>query len=36
VAQGEQAELWLDATKLHLFDPADGRTLAQTADKATT
>jgi multiple sugar transport system ATP-binding protein len=25
--QGEEAELWVDATKLHLFDPEDGRSL---------
>jgi multiple sugar transport system ATP-binding protein len=35
VTQGDEAELWLDATKLHLFDPSDGRTLAKTADAAT-
>ena len=27
VKQGEEAELWVDATKLHLFDPEDGRSL---------
>jgi multiple sugar transport system ATP-binding protein len=27
VRQGEEAELWVDATKLHLFDPEDGRSL---------
>jgi multiple sugar transport system ATP-binding protein len=27
VKQGEEAELWVDATKLHLFDPEDGRNL---------
>ncbi|HEY1274042.1 MAG TPA: sn-glycerol-3-phosphate ABC transporter ATP-binding protein UgpC [Thermoleophilaceae bacterium] len=27
VRQGEEAELWVDATKLHLFDPDDGRSL---------
>jgi multiple sugar transport system ATP-binding protein len=25
--QGEELELWVDATKLHLFDPEDGRNL---------
>jgi multiple sugar transport system ATP-binding protein len=27
VRQGEDAELWVDATRLHLFDPEDGRNL---------
>ena len=27
VKQGEEAELWVDATKLQLFDPDDGRNL---------
>jgi multiple sugar transport system ATP-binding protein len=27
VRQGEEAELWVDASKLHLFDPEDGRSL---------
>jgi multiple sugar transport system ATP-binding protein len=27
VKQGAEAELWVDATKLHLFDPQDGRSL---------
>ena len=27
VRQGEEAELWVDATKLHLFDPESGRNL---------
>jgi multiple sugar transport system ATP-binding protein len=31
VRQGEEAELWVDATALHLFDPEDGRNL--TTDK---
>jgi multiple sugar transport system ATP-binding protein len=30
VKQGEEAELWVDATKLHLFDPEDGRSLTAT------
>ena len=25
--EGEEAELWVDATKLHLFDAGDGRSL---------
>jgi multiple sugar transport system ATP-binding protein len=31
VRQGADAELWVDATRLHLFDPDDGRNL--TTDK---
>jgi multiple sugar transport system ATP-binding protein len=27
VKQGEESELWVDATRLHLFDPDDGRNL---------
>jgi multiple sugar transport system ATP-binding protein len=27
VKQGHEAELWVNATKLHLFDPEDGRNL---------
>ena len=27
VKQGEEAELWVDATRLQLFDPDDGRNL---------
>jgi multiple sugar transport system ATP-binding protein len=27
VRQGSEAELWLDATKIKLFDPSDGRSL---------
>jgi multiple sugar transport system ATP-binding protein len=27
VREGEEAELWVDARRLHLFDPADGRSL---------
>ncbi len=32
VKQGEEAELWVDATKLQLFDPEDGRNLMVEAD----
>jgi multiple sugar transport system ATP-binding protein len=28
VRRGEEAELWVDASKLHLFDPSTGRSLA--------
>ena len=27
VAEGQDAELWVDATRLQLFDPEDGRNL---------
>jgi multiple sugar transport system ATP-binding protein len=30
VAQGTPARLWMDATKLHLFDPQDGRNLTRS------
>ena len=30
VKVGQEAELWVDATRVHLFDPEDGRNL--TAD----
>jgi multiple sugar transport system ATP-binding protein len=26
-SEGQELELWVDATKLHLFDPSDGRSL---------
>ena len=32
VKQGEEAELWVDATKLQLFDPEDGRNLMVEGD----
>jgi multiple sugar transport system ATP-binding protein len=32
VSQGHEAELWVDATRLHLFDPEDGRNLMVDAD----
>jgi multiple sugar transport system ATP-binding protein len=32
VKQGEEAELWVDASKLQLFDPEDGRNLMVDAD----
>jgi multiple sugar transport system ATP-binding protein len=31
VRQGEEAELWLDASSIHLFDPEDGRSLTSSA-----
>ena len=30
VARGKEAELWLDATKIKLFDPEDGRSLTSS------
>jgi multiple sugar transport system ATP-binding protein len=30
VREGQEAELWVDATKLHLFDPEDGRSLTSS------
>jgi multiple sugar transport system ATP-binding protein len=32
VKQGEEAELWVDATRLQLFDPEDGRNLMVDAE----
>jgi len=34
VRQGEEAELWVDATRLQLFDPDDGRNLMVEAGTA--
>ena len=31
VSEGEEAELWVDATRLQLFDPDDGRNLTVDA-----
>jgi multiple sugar transport system ATP-binding protein len=31
---GRRAKLWLDTRKLHLFDPADGRSLTRAPDRA--
>jgi len=31
VREGEEAELWVDASKLHLFDSSDGRSLTSGA-----
>ncbi len=30
--QGQETELWLDSTKIKLFDPSDGRSLTATGD----
>jgi multiple sugar transport system ATP-binding protein len=32
VKKGEESELWIDATKLHFFDPDGGRNLSLTED----
>jgi len=32
VARGETARLWLDATKLHLFDPQSGKSLTHSGE----
>jgi len=32
IKQGEEAELWVDATRLQLFDPGDGRNLMVDAE----
>ena len=32
VKQGEEAELWVDGSKLQLFDPEDGRNLMVDGD----
>ena len=32
VKQGQEAELWVDATRLQLFDPEDGRNLMVDSD----
>jgi multiple sugar transport system ATP-binding protein len=29
IKRGEDAQLWVDATKLHLFDPSSGESLAR-------
>jgi multiple sugar transport system ATP-binding protein len=33
-AEGQELELWVDATKLHLFDPSDGRSLTSDSGGA--
>jgi multiple sugar transport system ATP-binding protein len=32
ISQGQEAELWVDATRLQLFDPEDGRNLMVDAE----
>jgi multiple sugar transport system ATP-binding protein len=36
VARGQEVELWLDATKLHFFDPQSGQSLAADGRSAAT
>ena len=32
IKRGQEADLWLDTTKLHFFDPSGGRSLAAQQD----
>ena len=34
ISRGAEAELWLDLTKLHFFDPSDGKNLARSGTSA--
>jgi multiple sugar transport system ATP-binding protein len=34
IGRGAEAELWLDLTKLHFFDPSDGKNLARSGTSA--
>jgi multiple sugar transport system ATP-binding protein len=34
ISRGADAELWLDLTKLHFFDPSDGKNLARSGTSA--
>jgi len=34
VAEGDEAEIWVDASKIHLFDPATGENLTVDASRA--
>ncbi len=36
IAEGDEATIWVDARKLHLFDPATGENLTMDADNAGT
>jgi hypothetical protein len=36
VTEGGTSRLWVDARKLHVFDPASGRNLTQMTDQAST
>jgi multiple sugar transport system ATP-binding protein len=34
ISRGAEAELWLDLSKLHFFDPSDGKNLARSGTSA--
>jgi multiple sugar transport system ATP-binding protein len=34
IAEGDEAEIWVDARKIHLFDPASGDNLTVDLAKA--
>ena len=34
ISEGDQAKIWVDASKIHLFDPSTGENLTMDADRA--
>jgi len=34
IAEGDEAEIWVDGSKMHLFDPATGENLTMDKDRA--
>ena len=34
IREGEEAEIWVDGTKIHLFDPSTGENLTVDHDNA--
>jgi multiple sugar transport system ATP-binding protein len=34
IAEGDEAEIWVDAERMHLFDPATGENLTVDRTKA--
>jgi multiple sugar transport system ATP-binding protein len=34
IAEGDDAEIWVDTSKMHLFDPSTGENLTLDADNA--